>query len=181
VPGTVASLMMTTRARERTASVTFETGVTLTSNCGGEPTASAEDKYRLSDNAAPSRTITRTGVGRAGDSTKWKTLSMASASVPAFTVPRTNACASVNAGNETAFVTPGVSVARDVAVSSPSIDRTTATFSTACAPRLATAAVTITRSSFANRVRLNVTDVTDTFAGSEAATDTGVNVVPSGN
>src|SRR5687767_6497605 len=122
-----------------------------------------------------------TGVGRAGDRTKWKVLSIASASVPALTVPRTNACASVNAGNVTAFVTPGVNVARWVATSSPSIDSTTDRLSTAALPRFAMAAVTMTRSSLAKRVRLNVTDVTDTLEGSVAATDTGVNVVPSGN
>ena len=175
--GNGVSLKITTERFSKMAGVTRATGTTSGRNAGVLPIASAFERYRLASPRSPLSTIA-TDTGALGETTKWNVLSAGSRSVPARTVPRTFASATVNGAKVIDVDERGATVTAFDSSSRPSTDSTTGTLA-GCSPRLVIPAVTATRSWPENADRAKVTDGTETLAVS-AATDIVVSVMSSG-
>ena len=130
---------------------------------------------------APSAWITRTDTGRLGERTKWKSLLIASASVPARTVPFIPAAAAVTCAKVTEPEALAPIVTGRVSTSRPSISSLTGSAVTGDALRLVSPAVIVTRSSPENETRWSATEVTARSAVPGDATEMGVSVAPSGS
>src|SRR5262249_17762087 len=120
-------------------------------------------------------------TGSDGDTTKWNTLSRASASSGSLTLARMFRDATVNGANVTLPDPPGAALAGSDWMAWPSTSSVRLTFDAGVSPWFTRPAVTATRSWFSNRVRCSDTGVTDRLAVGPDATLTVVSVVRSGS